>query len=511
MRRFYRPGLLDLLGLFLIAGLCASDSPLMGDPGVGWHLKSGQLMRAEERFIYSDPFLFTSQGKSWAHNQWLADIVLSAVYDLGGWGMLAVLLSGISLVSFVFLLPLSVRNPSGPIVGLLTALFCLLNGSVQWFIRPVMFSFLLFAVVLVWIRHVLATDEKQLRLAQALCIGMLFLVWANTHPAFVLGLLALGCAGFSALVDSRHRSYRRFRLLFLAGFLGLLLTFVNPYGVALYHDMFGLVGSRFFMRLNIEWIRPDFTQMTFVSSIAFTYLIILTLVLLVGGRCLTVFEGLLLILFSYAAFSQRRYIPFYGLAAAPAFSTLLACAGAKIKASGRLPVLSHAAKSIAAREQRASRCFFSGTVLVILLLYTGATGRIPLRSKDAFSPDALYPARAASILASTADVDRGPIFHTPNWGGYLIWRLWPTWRPFIDDRNQLNGEQLYREFYTLDRLQPGWEEVLKRYQFNWALLETRSPLADALRNPGPSSFGQLSFGQWQVEYEDQESVLFKRR
>ena len=44
-----------------------------------------------------------------------------------------------------------------------------------------------------------------------------------------------------------------------------------------------------------------------------------------------------------------------------------------------------------------------------------------------------YPAGAADFLL--AHHVAGPIFNTYEYGGYLIWRLWPEQRVFIDGRS----------------------------------------------------------------------------
>src|SRR5207244_877132 len=63
----------------------------------------------------------------------------------------------------------------------------------------------------------------------------------------------------------------------------------------------------------------------------------------------------------------------------------------------------------------------------------------------------------------------GPIFTPDDWGGYLIYRLYPAAKVVADDRHDLYGEQFFKDYLKLIRVEPGWEEVLRRNNSDWVI------------------------------------------
>jgi hypothetical protein len=101
-------------------------------------------------------------------------------------------------------------------------------------------------------------------------------------------------------------------------------------------------------------------------------------------------------------------------------------------------------------------------------------------------------------------VQRGihePIFAPDSWGGYLIYRLYPRNKVFVDDRHDLYGEEFLREYLKAIRLTPDWNGFLDEKKVNWALLPAESSLGNMLKETS----------QWNLVYQDGTSVLLERR
>jgi hypothetical protein len=108
------------------------------------------------------------------------------------------------------------------------------------------------------------------------------------------------------------------------------------------------------------------------------------------------------------------------------------------------------------------------------------------------------------VQASDVIAQRGihePIFASDSWGGYLIYRLYPQNRVFVDDRHDLYGEDFLRDYLKAIRLTPDWEVFLKEKKVNWALLPAESSLANMLEETA----------QWNLVYRDGTSVLLERK
>jgi hypothetical protein len=109
-----------------------------------------------------------------------------------------------------------------------------------------------------------------------------------------------------------------------------------------------------------------------------------------------------------------------------------------------------------------------------------------------------FPVRATEVLARRGIHE--PIFAPDSWGGYLIYRLYPANKVFVDDRHDFYGEEFLKNYLKAIRLTPDWDSFLNARQVNWILLPARSSLANML---------QLT-PQWTMIYHDDTAELFER-
>ena len=97
----------------------------------------------------------------------------------------------------------------------------------------------------------------------------------------------------------------------------------------------------------------------------------------------------------------------------------------------------------------------------------------------------------------------GHIFHPQDYGDYLIWRLWPQQRSFIDGRVHLYPLSFVQD-YILVFHDDRWESRLAKYDIQYLLLQKddekcRSMIEDARNSQ-----------KWTLLYEDDLSVLFAK-
>ena len=160
------------------------------------------------------------------------------------------------------------------------------------------------------------------------------------------------------------------------------------------------------------------------------------------------------------------------------------------------------------REQR-----FTGVAATALLLaaLTAGVARGSLFQLRAALWE--YPTGAADFFRSHA-ISR-PMFNTYEYGGYLIWRLWPLQRTFVDGR-ALN-ESVYQDYRRIlynsgapaNVLGSESQQLLDRYAIRVVVMNTFEyvtgafyPLALALGNPLTTD--------WKLVYEDPQSLVFMR-
>ena len=93
------------------------------------------------------------------------------------------------------------------------------------------------------------------------------------------------------------------------------------------------------------------------------------------------------------------------------------------------------------------------------------------------------------------------MFNDFNWGGYLLFRLWPGNHVFIDSQSDFYGESLTRQYAAILSGQGDWEAKLSQYNVAWIIVPPASGLAQSAR----AGF------EWYVVYEDPTAVIFVRK
>src|SRR5581483_10237525 len=83
--------------------------------------------------------------------------------------------------------------------------------------------------------------------------------------------------------------------------------------------------------------------------------------------------------------------------------------------------------------------------------------------------DAGYPAGAAAYIRSHHGADTR-LWNDYNSGGFLIDRLYPEVRVFIDGRTDFYGDALLADYITMQDARPGWQELFDRYGIDVALV-----------------------------------------
>lgn len=180
------------------------------DPDFGWHVRAGQYFAAHG-VPHTDVFTYTAADFPWVSHEWLSDIFLAKLGDAGSYGLLAAVYAGL----WTLALGIAGRGVH-PVVLIVAAV-----GMLPFLgVRAMVWSVLGMAVLMLLLRQ---KDQRW-----RLLIPPLFLLWANVHGSFLIGI-AYG--GWQVL---RERSWK----LALLGVASLLVTLVNPYGLELYREIF---------------------------------------------------------------------------------------------------------------------------------------------------------------------------------------------------------------------------------------------------------------------------------
>jgi hypothetical protein len=99
----------------------------------------------------------------------------------------------------------------------------------------------------------------------------------------------------------------------------------------------------------------------------------------------------------------------------------------------------------------------------------------------------------------------GRIYHPQIFGDYLIWRLWPQQRSFIDGRVHIFDVNFVRDTTFLLH-DSHWQQVLARWDIDYMLLQKGSNDQDTQSAIETARNSAL----WTKLYEDDISILFEK-
>jgi hypothetical protein len=109
-----------------------------------------------------------------------------------------------------------------------------------------------------------------------------------------------------------------------------------------------------------------------------------------------------------------------------------------------------------------------------------------------------FPVKATEFIARRGITDH--VFNPDAWGGYLIFRLYPEFHVYVDDRHDLYGESFLKEYLKVMNVELGWKKVLDEEKIEWILIPPKLALANTLKETR----------EWKVVYDDGSAIMFQR-
>lgn len=463
-----------------------------------WHLATGRYIVSRHALPVPDPFSFTATGRTWIAHEWLAQLLSYAFYTRLGMAGPSLLYALFAAATVVITLD-TLRRVGTRL--LTSAAWTLVLFAVIWPFsgpRPQVIAFAIMATV-VWLL------ERWLRRPDASIwlLPLLFVLWANMHGSFAVGLAApfllLGGEIAARRWDRRagpRLAGRDLRRLGVSACASVAAVIVNPNGPALLLYPASKFGNPLLKRLN-HWNGRGLDD---PGMWAFFLLAGALVALMIVRRPHAPLADLLMAgAYTAAALWSFRVVPFAGIALVPVLGRVLTRPNAGGLATPRL-----VARLAAWRDEqsRAHTVPSAGVQIVngVVLALVATTLAMSLRPYDP-AKDARLPVAAVDALGSEGLP--GPLLNDFDWGGYLIWRLWPRTRVFIDGRS----DDLYMAGGELQQYMDLWdiavdpEQLLDERGIRTVLFPKRSALVRYL----------LADGRWRATYDDGTVVRLERR
>jgi len=372
-------------------------------------------------------------------------------------------------------------------------------------IRPVLPNFLAYVLSFVFVGIYWVNHHHMLHTVSRVSGSVL---WTNLHGGFVAGLILI--AGYTAggairmLVEpdrqARQVEFARVKPFFFCGVLCTLATLVNPYFIGLHQHLVKYLLDPFLYEHITEFMSFNFAHPTS------RYIEVL---MLLGATtaCWNLYRRrfeyfVLLAAWLHMALQIRRNVPLFSLICAPLVAEALVCWLKSLETArvaewvkSAMRRFDEMAASIGAADAPPRLHLASATAMgmVGLLLYAPQ----PPKSFRASQDPEIFPVKAASVLLRDGD-DR--IFTTDTWGGYLIYRMYPKAKVFIDGRSDFYGTDFELKFLDVMGTKYDWDENLGKTGARTVLLPANFALVTAMK----------ANSRWQVVYDDQVALIFRR-
>lgn len=501
-----RHGLLATLAVGVaLVGLAPS-----ADGDIWWHLAAGREMVARGGVLLTDPFSVSAAGRPWVDVHWLFQLAAYAVhrsFGLAGlvWVKCALLAAGAVVLGVALGGRGRADGSQATFVTLL--LVALFSARSLLLVRPVIVTLLFLALYL----FVLEVVNRRARTTWLWALPGLQILWANFQGLSALGpavVLAywLG-AGASAVRDGktwpfaretpailpalRHLKALSWTLLGCCAACG-----VTPFGARAFAFPLTLArrlvpgADNVYSHAVAENVPPyllerytggEFWHLKF-------FLGILALAALAAGRRLRLSHALLLLGFTTLALLSNRNV------------LLLYWVGTPLAALYLAPVLRRWYRARRGVAHPRAVAVLHGAALVAVL---GTAGVAAARETSLAEPAPFrVPVESTRRLAQLAP---GDVFTADHQGGYVIWQLYPRFRPYIDSRLVLRSADEFEEYLGLSEAPPRFDAFQARHRFGYVLLPTAYPdrylglIAHLYRS-----------SDWRLIYTDGSEVLFAR-
>lgn len=472
---------LAITGLVFAAALYLL-SRTIADPDIWGHVLFGLDIIRDTSIPRTDPYSYLSG--EWINHEWASEVVFGALFGLAGPLGLILFKVAVSLTIAGLAFRELRREGLDPLrAGLLLVLVILLLLPGLYTVRPQLFTYLSFLILLLVLRDAEGGARRSLWL-----LPPLFVVWVNFHGGVLAGVGALGIwtAAHLALAALGRRPADAPPPALLIGVLVAccVATLANPYGWEL--PAFLLETGTVPRPDILEW-RP----LAIVSQAGLAYLAAMLLgaiALARSGRPRRPAVLALLAVLAVLPLLAYRHLQLFGMAFAILGAPHLADALRRRRAAPR----------VTEGSERLRPWFTGLAAFAALIMLVGTIPNLGCIRIDPARAMGL-PARAVGVLqASGVRGDMAVVF---GWGEFAIWKLRPRVRVSMDGRREtVYPDSIYQEYLRFQNGVGDWDALLDRPATDLALVATDLPTYNLTTlKPG-----------WAVAYEDSVAAVFAR-
>ncbi len=483
------------------------------DPDFGWRLRVGEII-LNRGFPATDPFSYTMPSFPFVDHSWAMSVMIALTFPIFSNRFLSLFLA-FAVFASVFIAIGRSDDDDFQHTEILARYEKWLHPMV---IIVISFFFLFFSVraqILSWLifsllNYLLFRKDNYSRYKYFL--PLVFLIWANLHGGYFLGLILLSYFVIFRFLINRKGSWKDFLILVLS----ILVTLITPYGLEGWREV---TSSVFDSRLRwtiAEWM-PSVTF--FDLSMAF-YVAMSTFMVFYKRKEIAKIQYFLFWGLLAFGIASRRNMPYFMLYSLPL----------TVSSINKL-YLEVADKKDSRERFRIAFNFiriFSVSLLVFQMYFT--YWKNPTLKSTAIKKVDFYPDQAVNYLKGKEL--EGKIFSNYGWGGYLIWKLpnekvfidgrMPSWRFTPKDTNK-ESPSAYDDYLEILEGELDFNKVSDKYEINYVLWPKEKEgffenVEKRLRKAGLfgkkkddfSFTGYLRGNGWILVYTDETAEIYHR-
>ena len=494
-RRWLLPSFSVMLWLVVFLNLCFSDWRLVminadGDPSL--HRRLGNWMIEHRAVLRADEFSHTRFGAPLISKEWLGEVLFAAAENRLGWNG-AVLVAALLIATTLWLLHRWLLAEGCELL-LATGLVLLagLASSHHWLARPHLVTHLL-TVVFAWQLRAFDRNPNARPVWLFMWLVPLMALWANLHGAFFTGFLLLGIYAAGNLTQPR-----KLATLVAVSAACLAASFINPNGWHLHEHILQFLRDPLLAKFTNEFRSPDFHSGAMHGFLL--QLLALAAVLLVARPRLRATDTLLVGVCGVLALQMVRNVPIFAIVITPILAEHWQAVLTKARSGGLLAIYHRFSTNVTrlscSADGRAT-AMLALVAVVAIMAKPQAVGSKPILVTEIMTNR--FPVAAVQFLQQNPAVIHGEMFNDYGWGGYLELAL-TDHKVFVDGRNDFFGPTLIKEFDTVNRVQPGWDADLQKYNVGWTILPRAHPLNQLL----------ALHKDWSLSYTDDVTTIYSR-
>jgi hypothetical protein len=475
------------------------------DPDLGFHLAIGRLIRATGRILDHNPFTFIEPSPAWVLPQGVAVAIFDWIVDKGGIGALIVFKAALVACTFTLLFRLALRLGASVLATGLAVLLASLAVSMRFVERPLLFSNLAFAFVMLGLVEArLAAGWRRWAWLGAVTLAMGLACQLHAGAVFSFFLLALVALSIPAerlrprlgtgqpwtpnLGSGARSGWILAALAVSAAVLAAaILALYHPHPLRVLETPFVLGTDRFLVD-HVAEFRPVW-RFPFETFRAYWFLVVLGLAALIWG-VRHLHAALLLVPLAFLLVSLRhaRFIDLFAIALTPTLALVFTALFAALSGKRRVLTL----------------------VLLGTITVAGTADHITrTRLRLDYSPEVF--AKAPLDFVQTTGLT-GPTFVSDGWAGAFLERFYPKERVFFFAAFDAFLPEHYRDYMDIRYGKPGWDMRLDALGIEMCVLKYTSPTERTFQGGAPNLRQHLARDpRWALLYFDDNGEIFVRR